>query len=209
MTVYICFSRRVTVMSTQRCPERTWSGCLNRKVSQTTQHHGRGVTFSRLLMLLSRIYCIWIYLENKVIKCCCFVCRVSAGPGRHRPHTTTTTTGRGEARWHSDLWCDPWNPQVCSVSMGRPFGAGPRHPDLSRGGTRTAPHRAPCPPATDTALLRLHQMWQGVLGRLSLRPRALHVSGRLSHNRRGIGCSGSAELTDVELKNIRNVMKSN
>lgn len=34
MTVFIRLSRRVTVISMWRCPERIWSRCLNRKVSQ-------------------------------------------------------------------------------------------------------------------------------------------------------------------------------
>lgn len=141
------------------------------------------------------------------MKLLCFACRIPAGPGQHWPHTTEVpSTGRGEARWHLDPLCDPWTSQVCpSVSLGPPFRAGPRHPDLSRGGTHTAPYRAPHPPAENTALLCLHQMWQGVLGGLSLRPRPLHVSGGFTHNRRGqwISCracySSATELTDVEL----------
>ena len=131
-----------------------------------------------------------------------FACRISAGSG-HWTHTTDVpSTGRREAWWHLDPLHDPWTPQVCSsVSLGPPLRAGPRHPDLSRGGAHTAPCRAPCPPAEDTALLCVHQMWQGVLGRLSLRPRPLHVPGGLTYNRWGhwYCCSRTTELTDTEL----------
>lgn len=126
-----------------------------------------------------------------------FFCRTPIRPGQHWPNAP----GRGEARWHFD----PKAPQVCSsVSLGLPFRAGPWHPDLSRGRAYSASHRAPYPPAEDPSLLRLHQMWQGVLGGLSFWPCPLNVSGGLAHFRRGqwICCrahySCSAELTVVE-----------
>lgn len=129
--------------------------------------------------LCKKGFCLF---KNNFIKFKYFVCRIFGGPGRHWPHTT--------AGWGDDPQCVLWHPQVRpSVSVGPPFRAGPRHPDLSRRGTHTAPHRSPRPPAEDTALLCLHQMWQGVLGRLSLRPCPFHVSGRLSHNRHWLSCS--------------------
>lgn len=169
-----CLSRHATAISMWRCPERTWSGCSSRKVSQTP------LPISWPDVMYSRV-CSSNFL--------CFTCRVSAGPGQHT--RLASFMGRREARWRPDLQQKPWTPQVCpSVSLGPPFRARPRHPDLLWGRAHTAQHCPPCPPSADTALLCLHQMWQGVLGRLSLRPRPLHVSGGFTCNgrKRGIAC---------------------
>jgi len=151
------------------------------------------------------------FLRIKFLNCCVFICRIFAGPQNLWPHVREVlSTGRPEAWWHSDPWCDPWcdpwTTQVChSVSLGLPFRTGPRHPDLSRGVAHPAPHRAPRPAAEDSAVLCLHQMWQSVLGRLSLWPRPVLVSGGLPHNGWGqwLSCralySDTARLTDEEV----------
>ena len=146
-------------------------------------------------------------LNNKIMKLFCFICRIFAGPWQHWPHAwEVLSTGRAEAWWYSNLQFDPWSPQVChSVSLGLPFRTGPRHPDLSRGVAHSAPHCAPSPAAEDIAVLRLHQMWKGVLGRLSLWPCPLHVSGSLARNRwgqwlsRSAHYSSTAQLSTVQL----------
>lgn len=132
----------------------------------------------------------WLF-KNEGIELSYFLCRIFAG--QRWPHTT--------AGWGDDPRCDPWPPQVCpSLSMGPPFRSGPRHPDLSQWGTNTAPHRAPRPPAEDTDLLCLHQMWQGVLGRLSLRPCPFHVSGCLPHRWHWIRCRAHySSCHDIQL----------
>lgn len=69
MAVFICLSRRVTVTSMQRCPERTWSGCWNREVSQTwvdslLWHNVFGCVSHYFLRLRFDVVLKWVWLTS-------------------------------------------------------------------------------------------------------------------------------------------------